>query len=51
MLDALLADTRFAWELGSDGSWSRVAPAVGDAPVSAQELVMKRALARAKNRS
>ncbi|HEX6663892.1 MAG TPA: polyphosphate kinase 1 [Gaiellaceae bacterium] len=48
VLDALGADTRFAWQLGPDGAWTRVAPAHGDEPVSAQELLMRQALARAK---
>jgi polyphosphate kinase len=48
VLDALLADTRFAWELGPDGSWSRVAPAPGEQPVSAQERLMEQALKRTK---
>jgi polyphosphate kinase len=50
VLDALLADTRFAWELGPDGTWSRRAPEDGEAPVSAQELLMAQALKRAKKR-
>jgi polyphosphate kinase len=48
VLDALLADTRFAWELGADGTWSRVAPGPGEQPVSAQERLMEQALKRAK---
>src|SRR5439155_18660897 len=32
VLDALLADTRFAWTLGADGSWSRVVVAPGEKP-------------------
>jgi polyphosphate kinase len=44
LLDALGADTRFAWELGADGEWRRVHPAPGARAVSAQELLMKRAL-------
>ncbi len=50
VLDALLADTRFAWALGADGHWSRVAPAPRDRPVSAQEVLMAQALKRAKKR-
>jgi polyphosphate kinase len=50
MLDALGADTRFAWELDADGTWSRVTPAQHAEPMSAQELLMKQALARAKKR-
>ena len=48
VLDALLADTRFAWELGADGAWSRVQPAPDEQPVSAQERLMEQALGRAK---
>jgi polyphosphate kinase len=48
VLDALLADNRFAWELGADGRWSRVVAPPGQHPVSAQELLMQQALARAK---
>jgi polyphosphate kinase len=51
ILDALLADTRFSWELGPDGTWARRARALGEDPVSAQELLMADALKRAKRRS
>jgi len=50
VLDALLADTRFAWELQADGGWSRIAPAPRELPVSAQEVLMRHALERAKKR-
>jgi polyphosphate kinase len=50
ILDALGADTRFAWELGAEGKWSRVTPTRHTQPVSAQELLMNQALARAKKR-
>ena len=33
VLDLQLADTALAWELGSDGSWSRVTPPEGAEPV------------------
>ncbi len=36
ILDALLADTRHAWKLGADGTWSRVRPAPGEPAISAQ---------------
>jgi polyphosphate kinase len=49
-LDALLADTRFAWELGPEGAWSRVDPAPRRDRVSAQELLMQQALKRGKRR-
>jgi polyphosphate kinase len=48
VLDALVADTRFAWELGPDGSWTRVAPRPGEEPVSAQEVLMEQARRRGK---
>jgi polyphosphate kinase len=50
VLDALAADTRFAWELGEDGSWRRVRPQAGAEPVSAHDLLMARAAKRAKKR-
>jgi polyphosphate kinase len=50
ILDALLADTRFSWELGPDGSWHRVMPPAGEQPASAQEVLMKDAQARTKKR-
>jgi polyphosphate kinase len=50
VLDALAADTRFAWELGRDGAWGRVEPADGDRPLSAHEALMARASKRAKKR-
>jgi polyphosphate kinase len=50
ILDALFSDTRFSWTLDSDGRWQRRTPKDGDAAVSAQELLMTRALRRAKKR-
>jgi polyphosphate kinase len=50
VLDALLADTRFAWELGADGAWTRREPADGEEPVSAQELLMAEAARRGGKR-
>jgi polyphosphate kinase len=49
VLDALLADSRFSWELDEDGSWRRTTPGSGTA-VSAQELLMERAAKRGKKR-
>jgi polyphosphate kinase len=46
IFDALLADTARAWELGSDGSWTRIKPPKGDRPTSAQETLMRRARSR-----
>jgi polyphosphate kinase len=50
VLDALFADTRFAWELGGDGRWVRVAAPAKDGAVSAQEALMEQARKRAKKR-
>ena len=41
---------RFAWTLGTDGSWSRVVAAPGEKATSAQELLMEQTLTRAKKR-
>ena len=51
VLDALLADTRFSWELHADGLWHRTRPKGRTEPVSAQDLLMARASKRAKKRS
>src|SRR4051794_20410733 len=51
VLDALLADTRFAWQLAADGGWHRVGPSRGAASVSAQQVLMARATKRAKKHS
>ena len=48
VLDALLADTRFSWQLEPDGTWARTAPQPGDLPISAQEALMQRTSKRAK---
>jgi polyphosphate kinase len=48
ILDALLADTRFSWELDSEGTWQRTRPRGRAKPVSAQEFLMARATKRAK---
>ena len=50
ILDALVADTRFAWELDGDGVWQRTKPRKKEKPVSAQELLMARAAKRGKPR-
>jgi polyphosphate kinase len=47
-LDALLADTRLAWELDSDGVWQRREPASGKRALSAQEALMANATKRTK---
>jgi len=48
ILDALLADDRFAWELDGDGEWRRVES--GGSSVSGQAVLMQRATKRAKKR-
>jgi polyphosphate kinase len=50
VLDALLADTRFSWELDAEGNWHRTEPKGRAKPVSAQEVLMTRATKRAKKR-
>ena len=48
MFDALLADNTNAWELNGDGTWRRVRPKKDDRRVSAQALLMRNAVARAR---
>jgi hypothetical protein len=48
MFDALLADNTNAWELNGDGSWRRLRPKKDDRIVSAQGLLMRNAVARAR---
>jgi len=48
MFDALLSDNTNAWELHGDGSWRRVRAKKDDRPVSAQGLMMRNAVARAR---
>jgi len=48
VLDALGADTRFAWTLDRHEKWKRVEPEPGVARISAQEALMQRAVRRAK---
>ena len=50
VFDALVSDTRFAWELDRHGAWQRVEPEHGEARVSAHEALMARATKRAKKR-
>jgi polyphosphate kinase len=48
MFDALLSDNTNAWELHGDGSWKRLRPKKDDRRVSAQTLLMRNAVARAR---
>lgn len=45
LLALYLTDTAMAWQLGPDGTWSRLRPAAGEAPVSVQQTLMQRTLA------
>ena len=47
-LDALLEDTT-AWELGSDGTWTKVAPKKGEQPRSGQAVLMRSARRRRRS--
>jgi polyphosphate kinase len=42
VLDELLRDTRFSWELGADGVWRRRQPPRGALAISAQDALMAR---------
>jgi polyphosphate kinase len=41
VLDLQLTDTALAWELGPDGSWTRVRPEEGVEPLNSQEQLME----------
>jgi polyphosphate kinase len=43
ILDALMNDTRFSWELNTIGAWHRRSSTGAAQPISAQELLMTRA--------
>jgi polyphosphate kinase len=51
MLDSALADEMNAWELGPDGTWTRVEPASTGKPHSHHATMMRRALARSRRRA
>jgi polyphosphate kinase len=46
VFDALLADNAQAWELGSDGNWTRLSPDKSQRAKPAQEALMRSARAR-----
>ena len=48
MFDALLSDNTNSWELNGNGTWRRLRPKKEDRRVSAQALLMRNALARAR---
>ena len=48
MFDALLSDNTNSWELNGDGTWKRLKPKKDDRRASAQGLLMRNAVARAR---
>ncbi|MEZ0286035.1 MAG: RNA degradosome polyphosphate kinase, partial [Thermoleophilia bacterium] len=48
ILDLQLADTALAWELGADGTWSRVEPEEEAPSLNSQEALMERATGAAR---
>ena len=48
ILDAVAADTTYAWELSGDGTWRRVVPAKDDRRNGAQAALMRRAATRSR---
>jgi polyphosphate kinase len=48
MFDALATDNTNSWELNGDGAWRRVRPKKEDRSASAQVLLMRNAVARAR---
>jgi polyphosphate kinase len=50
ILDSALADSTNAWELGPDGTWTRLVPEKPEKPHTHQENMMRRAKARARRR-
>jgi polyphosphate kinase len=49
ILDLCFADNQNAWELHADGTWTPVAPKPGEAPLSAQQELQRRAFADSKS--
>jgi polyphosphate kinase len=49
ILGSYCRDTVQAWKLGPDGSWSRLSPAGGEAPFSAQEQFLSQAAKAGEN--
>ncbi len=50
VLDSVFSDNAYAWELASDGSWSRCAPGGGSKQHTHQAAMQRRALVRARRR-
>ena len=50
ILDSGLADNSNAWQLGPDGTWTRLAPEKPEKPHSHQETMMRRVRTRARRR-
>jgi polyphosphate kinase len=51
VFDALLADNTQAWELGSDGTWTRLRPKKDERPKPAQATLMRNTRARFRRRA
>jgi polyphosphate kinase len=51
IFDTLLSDNRQAWQLGADGSWTRLQPADGDKSKVAQTALMRRAQLRERRQA
>jgi polyphosphate kinase len=51
VLDSAFADDTNAWELASDGSWTRAQPPDGGKPRTHQAIMMRRAQQRARRQS
>jgi polyphosphate kinase len=50
VLDSVFTDNTFAWELASDGSWTRLEPVDGSKSHSHQAAMQRRATTRARRR-
>jgi polyphosphate kinase len=51
IFETLLSDNRQAWQLGADGSWTRLKPENGDRTKVAQTALMRRALLRERRQT
>jgi polyphosphate kinase len=51
VFDTLLSDNRQAWQLGADGTWTRLQPAEGEKPKVAQTALMRRAQLRERRQA
>ncbi len=51
ILDSAFADNTGAWELGGDGTWTRLTPAKSERPHTHQSALQRRVTARARRQS